>query len=73
MDEFLEQLREVLDLERVDGTEVLEDLPEWDSLTALSVIAMIDANYRVNLSAGELKGGLTGQALSRLVQAKRKP
>jgi acyl carrier protein len=73
MDEFLEQLREVLDLEQIDGTEVLEDLPEWDSLTALSVIAMIDAKYRVNLSAADLKGGLTGQALLSLVQAKRKP
>ncbi len=30
------------------------DLPEWDSLTALTMLAMIDSDYDVTISASEL-------------------
>lgn len=71
MEPFLADLTETLELEALDPAQVLEDLPEWDSLAALTVIAMIDAKYGVNLAAGELKGGLTAQGLHTLVHRKK--
>jgi acyl carrier protein len=71
MDEFLGHLKDVLDLEQVDEEQVLEDLPEWDSLTALSVIAMIDAEYLANFASSDLKGGLTARSLFGLIQDRR--
>ena len=68
MEAFLARVVEVLDLEGVEPEQVLEDLPEWDSLTALSLIAMLDAKYGVNLAASDLKGGLTAAALFKKVQ-----
>jgi acyl carrier protein len=33
----------------------LEDLPEWDSLAALGVIVMCDAEYNVTITGDDLK------------------
>ena len=45
MEEFLEQLVEVLEREDIDPEDEFRDYEEWDSLAYLSVIAMIDDNY----------------------------
>ena len=71
MDEFCKKLAEILELDEVKGTDILEDFPEWDSLSVLSVVAMVDAQYRVNLTAKDLKGARTAQALYELVDGKR--
>jgi acyl carrier protein len=71
MDEFCKKLAEILELDEVKGTDVLADFPEWDSLSVLSVIAMIDTDYRINLVATDLKGARTAQALYELVDGKR--
>ena len=45
MEEFLEQLIEVLERDAIDADDEFRDYEEWDSLAYLSVIAMIDDNY----------------------------
>ena len=55
MDELYTKLAEILEVERVAPEDVLSRFEYWDSLTVLSILAMLDANYGANLTAGELK------------------
>ena len=71
MEEFYEKLSEIMELDEIKATDILEDFDEWDSLTVLSVIAMIDAQYDVNLTSADLKGIATPQALYELIGKKR--
>ena len=71
MDEFLKQIAEILEVESVKGTEDLKAFPQWDSLAVLSVIAMLDANYRVNLQAADFGPVNSALDLWNLVQAKK--
>lgn len=50
----------------------LEDTAGWDSLGALSVIAVMDAHFGVTLDAGALIACETVRDLARLVTAERK-
>ncbi|MFM7845108.1 MAG: acyl carrier protein [Planctomycetota bacterium] len=46
------------------------DLLEWDSMTTLAVIAMIDEKYGVTLEGTEIAGCQTLGELGRLVQSR---
>ncbi len=67
MEEFCAKLAGVLELDEIHPTDVLDDFPEWDSLSVLSVTAMVDAQYGVNLSAADFKRVGTVQSLYDLV------
>jgi len=68
---FFEKLAEILEVDEIKKTDVLLDFPEWDSLTVLSVIAMIDAEYSVNLTYEDLEGIVTVHELYELIEKKR--
>lgn len=68
---FYERLAEVLEEDAVRPEDVLTSFEQWDSLTALSVVAMIGEHYSVNLSAEDLVVARTASALEALVAAKR--
>ena len=46
------------------------ELEEWSSLTALSILAMIDEEYDIQLSPAEMRTANTIQELFDLVQSK---
>ena len=73
MDRFYERLAEILEEDKVGPDDELVSFEQWDSLTALSVVAMIDEHYHVNVSAEDLAGTRTVSALEALVAAKRAP
>ena len=54
MDEFLKRIATILEVENVNASDQLKTFPLLDSLGVLSVIAMLDANYGVNLSTADL-------------------
>jgi acyl carrier protein len=56
MDHFYTKLAEAIENESVQPGDVLADFPQWDSLTILCVIAMVDSSYGVTLTAKELQG-----------------
>jgi acyl carrier protein len=72
MDRFYERLAEVLEEDKIGPDDVLSKFEQWDSLTALSVVAMIDEHYGANVSSEELATTPTAAALEALVAAKRK-
>lgn len=47
------------------------DLPEWDSLTALTLLAMIDSDYDVTISATELRNCSKVFEIFYLIKAKK--
>ena len=55
MEQFLEQLVEVLEREDIDPEDEFRDYEEWDSLAYLSIIAMIDDNYDMVIPGQEFE------------------
>lgn len=71
MDSFFQRAAEILEIETVSEDLVLRDCEAWDSLTALSLVAMIDKFYKVTISADELMQSVTAGDLHRLVVEKQ--
>jgi len=47
------------DVSLIKEETVFRDLDEWDSLTALSLIAMADEEYSVKLTGDDIKSSIT--------------
>lgn len=70
---FLQNFADMLD--DTDATLIVEDatfrdLDEWDSLTALSLIAMVDDEYAVKLAGDDIKTSVTIKDLFEKVNSK---
>jgi acyl carrier protein len=72
MQEFCDKIAEIMDVDAVKESDVLANFPEWDSLSVISVIALLDAKYGINVTAVHLKDLRTVGDLWNLVQAKKK-
>jgi acyl carrier protein len=71
MNEYLDKIAKILEVDSVSDADDLKAFPQWDSLTVLSVIAMLDADYGVNLRAADLQEAASAGALWKLVQSKK--
>lgn len=71
MDEFLAEMAEILEEDSVSPGDELENFESWDSLAALSVLAMADSNFGVTLTAEEANSAKTVEDLYRLITAKQ--
>ncbi|MFT4847599.1 MAG: acyl carrier protein [Sediminicola sp.] len=58
-EKLLGQIAEILEVDDVTINEELNNFDEWDSLTALSIIALVDSDYNKRLSNIQLKGFVT--------------
>ena len=70
--EFIENFIEQFD--EVPATEITSDtrfheMDEWSSMIALSVMAMIDEEYDVQIKADEMRNSQTIQELNDVVQS----
>lgn len=72
MSEFNAKLADILGVESVTESDLLEDFEEWDSLSILSVIAMLDSDYGVNLTSADLRDAKTVAELWHIVEARKK-
>jgi acyl carrier protein len=55
MDKLVAELCEILEVSELPIDARFEDLPEWDSLNALSVIALLDSIYGIEIDAARLQ------------------
>ena len=55
MHDIFTKLAEILEVERVKAADVLSEFEYWDSLTVLSVLAMLDSAYGINLTAADIR------------------
>ena len=70
MTELNEKLAEILEVDSINDSDVLTDFDGWDSLTSLSIIAMIDTDYNINISAEELVSLSTVGDLKNYIKSK---
>jgi acyl carrier protein len=54
MDLLIKKIEEILEVENIDLSKKFQDFEEWDSLTSLSVIAMIDSDFKLTLTYKQL-------------------
>lgn len=54
MEELVNKLSEILEVEDLDITKKFTDYDEWDSLTSLSVLALLSSDYNMSMSFKEL-------------------
>lgn len=66
---FADQFEDI-DINTLSPETSFRDLDEWSSLIALSVLAMIDEEYDVQLKGEEMRNAKTVQQLFDLVQSK---
>lgn len=61
---------ETTDPKEIAASTHYRTLPDWDSLAALSLIAMVNANYNVQLKGGDIRGATTVEDVYNLVVSK---
>jgi len=69
VDNFSEQLENEEGIE-IGGEVKFRDLAEWDSLVALSIIAMADEKYGFKLTGDDIKSSVTVADLFQKISAK---
>jgi acyl carrier protein len=67
------QLAEILEADKVEANDILSGFDYWDSLTVLSILAMLDANYGVNLTALDVRAMKSAGELVAAVEMRKKP
>ena len=68
MEKMKEQLAELLEVDEVKDSDVLEDFECWDSLTILSIIAWASENYGKTLLAKDINKAKTVGGLLALLR-----
>ncbi len=69
--EFIEKLRELFEdtaPEEITEETYFQELDEWSSLTALSIIAMVKTDYRKNITGKEIRKCDTIESLFNFIQ-----
>jgi acyl carrier protein len=75
IDNFIEHFASLFEetpINKFEAITCFRDIGEWDSMIALTVMAMIDENYQVTISPNEMKQANTIQELFELVKSKNK-
>jgi acyl carrier protein len=71
MNEFLAEMAEILEEDSVTADDELKNFESWDSLAVLSVVALVDSQFGINMSAQEINEAETiGQLYQRIVAKK---
>ena len=71
--EFIENFKEVFDDEEltgINGDTFFKELDMWGSLSALSLIAMVDENYDVAITGNEIRKADTIKDLYDIVKSR---
>lgn len=74
LNEFIEKFCEELEIENVSEINAETEfhmLDEWSSLAALTVIAMVDENFDVQLNGNDIRESETIQDLFDLINSKQ--
>ena len=70
MKELYKKLSNILEVDNLKDTDILRDFENWDSLTILSILAMLDSES-ISLSTEELDKCITVRDLYEMVENKK--
>ncbi len=59
------------DISTLTPETAFRDIEEWDSLTALSLIAMVDEEYSVKLTGEDIKSSVTLNDIFEIIKNKK--
>ena len=67
--EFINQIADILEIEPINlsGAEILEEIGNWDSLSIISFVAMVDTELKIIVDPEKLKNAKTINDLIELV------
>ena len=71
METLTEQMLEIFEVESISPDGVLRDLELWDSLSVISLLAVLDETYGINIEATELVDVITVADLFSFVEQRR--
>lgn len=71
MEILTEQMLEIFEVEDINPEIVLRDLELWDSLSVISLLAVLDESYGINIEATELVDVITVADLFSFVEERR--
>lgn len=74
LNDFIENFKEILDEPEeinLSSKTTFKHIDEWDSLTNLSLMAMVDSDYNVKLNADEINESETLLDLFTLIKSKQ--
>lgn len=54
MEELIDRITEILEVDDLDITKKFTDYDEWDSLTSLSILAMLNSDYNMSMTFKDL-------------------
>ena len=63
-------MAELLEVDSVNPQDEITSFDAWDSLTRLSIIALADDEYSVNISAQDILNAKTIEGLYKFIQSK---
>jgi len=72
MNKYLDIVAEMLEVDTVEPSDEFESFDSWDSLAVLSIIAAIQSNYGVVISAKDISEAKTVGGLFAIVEDKKK-
>jgi len=70
MENFDEEIAEILEVDAVNMDDHLTSYDCWDSLTILSILALASENYNVTINAEEINDAVSVVGLKELIQSK---
>mgnify|MGYP006086823673 FL=1 len=73
MNDFIENFYEILDdteRQEINQHTDFKNLDEWDSMTTLMLIAMVDEKYKKQVSGKEIKESISLEQLYSSIQSK---
>lgn len=55
MEDLVQKLADILEVDDLDITKKFKDYDEWDSLSSLSVMALLDSDYNLSMRGKEIE------------------
>ena len=71
MENFVEQMIEIFEVDSISPSDVLRDLELWDSLSVISLLAVMDEMFGINVEATELADVVTVSDLFSFIEQRR--
>lgn len=71
MEILTDQILDIFEIDVIDENGVLRDLELWDSLSVISLLAVLDESYGINVEATELVDVITFADLFKFVEERR--
>jgi acyl carrier protein len=73
MEEFIKEFYGILDdteIHEINQNTDFKNLDEWDSITSLMLIAMVEEKYEKQMNGQDIKGSVTLEDLYVIIQSK---